>query len=156
MNLRKASIEDAEEIVLELWLPLAREMEDISDYNELADELNKEELIDYRKNKLKEGNSVTVVSEDEESLTGFATISTKERSEIFSRGKYAKVNEIFVKENFRRKGIASDLLNRLFEHAKELNCEQVELNVNVENEPGKRLYENEGFESEKIKMVRDL
>ncbi|EHK00723.1 hypothetical protein HRED_00763 [Candidatus Haloredivivus sp. G17] len=40
MNLRKASIEDAEEIVLELWLPLAREMEDISDYNELADELN--------------------------------------------------------------------------------------------------------------------
>lgn len=156
MNLRKASIEDAEEIVLELWLPLAREMEDISGYNELADELNKKELIDYRKNKLKEDNSVTVVSENEEALTGFATISTKDRSEIFSRGKYAKVNEIFVKENFRRKGIASDLLNRLFELAKKLNCEQVELNVNVENEPGMRLYENKGFESEKIKMVRDL
>ncbi|EHK00667.1 hypothetical protein HRED_00768 [Candidatus Haloredivivus sp. G17] len=47
-------------------------------------------------------------------------------------------------------------MNRLFELAKKLNCEQVELNVNVENEPGMKLYENEGFESEKIKMVRDL
>ncbi|MFO7794457.1 MAG: GNAT family N-acetyltransferase [Candidatus Nanohaloarchaea archaeon] len=156
MNLRRASIEDAEEIVLELWLPLAREMEDISDYNELADELNKEELIDYRKNKLKEDNSVTVVSESEEALTGFATISTKERSEIFSRGKYAKVNEIYVKKDFRKQGIASELLDKLFERAKELGCEQIELNVNVENEAAKELYKNKGFDSEKIKMVKDL
>ncbi len=99
---------------------------------------------------------MTVVSENKKALTGFGTITTKEGSEIFSTGKYAKLNEIFVKEDFRRKGIASDLLNRLFEHAKKVNCEHVELNVNVENESGKRLYENEGFESEKIKMVREL
>lgn len=38
--MREASVEDAEEIVTQLWLPLAREMEAISDYNKLDDELN--------------------------------------------------------------------------------------------------------------------
>ena len=154
--MREASVEDAEEIVTELWLPLAREMEAISDYNDLDDELNKEDLIRHRKEKIGQDNSLTVVSENKKALTGFGTITTKEGSEIFSTGKYAKLNEIFVKEDFRRKGIASDLLNRLFEHAKKVNCEHAEINVNVENESGKRLYENEGFESEKIKMVREL
>ncbi len=156
MELREATIEDAKEIALELWLPLAHEMEDISDYNELSEDLSQERLIEYRKEKLKNDDAVTVVFEHEKELIGVATFTAEEPYEIFSRGKYAKVNEIYVKKDFRKQGIGSELLDKLFERAKELGCEQIELNVNVENEAAKELYKNKGFESEKIKMVTDL
>lgn len=79
------------------------------------------------------------------------------------------VSSLEVKREFRRKGIATKILNACFVIAKERRCSKVRLSVNVWNTKGIKLYEKYGFAREnersifehmkeplQIKMVMDV
>lgn len=155
MEIREVRTSDAEEITLELWLPLAREMEEISDYNKLSEDIEKGSLIKYREEKINDDSVLMFVAEARNSLSGIITCSICERSEVFSAGKYGKINEIFVKKKFRKQGVATKLLNKVAEELPD-DAERIELNVNKENSAAKTLYEKNGFRVEKHKMLKDL
>ncbi|MFP4119022.1 MAG: GNAT family N-acetyltransferase [Candidatus Woesearchaeota archaeon] len=63
---------------------------------------------------------------------------------------------LIVKKEFQKKGISTELKNRLFEWFKKKNCEFVNLEVSNKN-PAKQIYERWGFEkySEKMKIPLD-
>lgn len=154
MEIREAEPSEAEEIVGELWLPLAREMEQVSDYNQLKDDFELQETIEHKRDKLESGDSYFYIAEESREKAGFISATVKDSVPVFTRGPKLKINEIFVKEGFRRKGIASKLMDKAVEVAEKENVDTIELEVNVRNESAKELYRQHGFKVEREKLVR--
>jgi ribosomal protein S18 acetylase RimI-like enzyme len=64
---------------------------------------------------------------------------------IYKRQKSACICLLFVREDHRREGIATLLINECCEKAKKEFCETLGLIVNKDNEPALNLYHNLGF-----------
>lgn len=76
-------------------------------------------------------------------VAGYAVVSMKFETEV--GGMAAWIEELFVEENFRSKGIGS----RFFEHLKEElsgKIKRIRLEVGDENDGAKQLYKRLGFE----------
>ena len=76
-------------------------------------------------------------------MSGYAVVSMKFETEV--GGMAAWIEELFVEENFRSKGIGS----RFFEHLKEElsgKIKRIRLEVGDENDGAKQLYKRLGFE----------
>ena len=56
------------------------------------------------------------------------------------------VDNVFVDENYRNKGLGTKLMEFVLELAKAEGVDSVELVVNSDNESAKRVYEKVGFE----------
>ncbi|HOP10085.1 MAG TPA: GNAT family N-acetyltransferase [Oscillospiraceae bacterium] len=65
-------------------------------------------------------------------------------------GKTAYIGNLYVLPEFRRKGIASELLSRLNEEAKKRECQRILLHT---TEAGRPLYEKFGFEASPSAMA---
>ena len=156
MNIREAREKEAEKITKELWLPLAKEMEEVSSYNKLRKDLNIQEVIRHKAKKITSDNSWIFLAEKDDELNGLLSMTAKKSPPIFVRGKKIKINELYVKKKHRRSGTASKLMKKAEEIAQENNCDRVELNVNIRNKSAKQFYENQGFETEKEKMTKQV
>lgn len=77
------------------------------------------------------------VYEENNQIAGFISYSI-----VYER---AEINYIYVDHNFRRKGIASDLLAYCLIDADKHGCVNVTLEVNSKNEAGIKLYEKNDF-----------
>ena len=154
MNIRPAEPSEAEKVVRELWLPLAREMEDISDYNRLEEDLDLEASIEHKKDKIASENAYMFVAEDGDELTGFISATVEESIPIFSRGAKLTINEMYVDPEHRRKGLASDMMGRIEEVAEDGDVETLELSVDVENDSAQELYRAHGFETGRKRMIK--
>lgn len=155
MNIREARPDEVVGITENLWLPLAREMEEVSDYNRLKDDLDIGDSIEYKRKKIESDDGYFFVAEEDE-LAGFASATVKDSNPMFARGQKMKLNELFVRKDFRREGLASKLMQRLEEVAQEEGCETIELDVNIRNDAGKKFYENQGFNVERQRMIIDI
>ena len=154
MEIRSVSSSEAEKIVKELWLPLAQEMESISDYNRLEEDLDLESTIEHKKDDIQSENSYMFVAEDSEDMIGFISATVEESIPIFSRGDKLKINEVYVLPEYRRKGVASELMDRIEELAEDRKVETVELSVDVENDSAQELYRKHGFEAGRKRMIK--
>ena len=155
MRIREAKKPEAENITRELWIPLAREMEKLSEYNDLKEDLDIEESIEHKRNGIREEGEYTFVADNGE-LLGFISATKKETPPIFKRGDRLKVNELYVKPNARKQGIASKLLEKINDIAqKNEEIGAVDLEVDVENTAAKNLYRKKGFEAERNTMVKN-
>ncbi len=156
MKVREAKPSEAKNLVEELWLPLAREMEEVSEYNQLEEDLDIQETIEHKREKLGSGDTYFYIAEESDQKAGFISASLKDSIPVFSRGTKLKLNEIFVKKDFRRKGIASTLMNEIEEVANREDCETIELDVNVANQSAQELYRERGFDTERKKMIKEV
>jgi ribosomal protein S18 acetylase RimI-like enzyme len=163
-NLRESGteteIEQAEEsdirpIVEDLWHPLAKEMEDVSEHNELADGDVVQKSIDYRKSKLGDDYAIFYSTSGNEK-TGFVAVDIKDGNPIFARGAYGVITDLYVKKDYRRQGIAGKLLEKAEEFLEVRDISVVQLEVNVENQKALELYMDKGYEKERHKMVKEL
>ncbi|MDF2958823.1 MAG: hypothetical protein K0S39_558 [Paenibacillus sp.] len=55
------------------------------------------------------------------------------------------LNDLFVKEEYRKQGIAQLLLDEAKNYAKQMNAKGLELCTAIDNERARRLYERNGF-----------
>lgn len=154
MELRSAESSEAAKIVRELWLSLAREMENVSDYNRLEDNLDLESTIEHKKDTIRSENSYMFVAEEGEEMIGFISAKIEESIPIFARGDKLKIDEMYVRPEFRREGVASELMDRVEETAEDKDVETLELSVDVENDSAQELYRNHGFEAGRKRMIK--
>ena len=61
------------------------------------------------------------------------------------------ITNIAVSPKYRKKGIASNLLIKLFEMCKTFNCEDITLEVRASNTPAQNLYKKFNFKEEGIR-----
>ena len=60
-------------------------------------------------------------------------------------GKHVEPDNVFIKEQYRSRGVGQLMMDYLFQYAKEIGCEGTEVNCYVTNEKGQKFWERQGY-----------
>lgn len=119
--------------------------------NQLREEGAKEEidlkpyLKDYYVRHMADGTFVSWLAFDGDRIIGTSGISFVEKPPYFGcpSGKIGLLSSMFTSNEYRRQGIARELLSRVVNEAKEYGCGTVQITA---SDMGVLLYNNFGFE----------
>ena len=103
-----------------------------------------------------EDENQILIAENDDKIVGFIKIKTFETRPLVSNIKCSLIGLMYVLPEFRRLGIASTLMNRVFEYVKSKGVSHVRLNVIASNTPAYDLYEKMGFVDYSITMRKQL
>ena len=162
--------------VRRLWLPYHRELEAIVENHELADDadlveaevpfrLDRLDSEDYRAWVAVDGDGTDTASEasplvtTDSDLVGFVTTDVDGSPSVFDRPDRLVVGDVYVREEYRGTGLAAELVERATERAREVDCDELALDVDADNERALAFYEKLGFETHRYRMrvgVNDL
>lgn len=105
------------------------------------------ELKNYYKHHMADGTFISwlAVDTDNGKIVGTSGISIVEKPPYFScpTGKIALLSSMFTDKSYRRKGIATALLSRIVNEAKEQKCGTIQITA---SDTGVLLYSSFGFE----------
>jgi GNAT superfamily N-acetyltransferase len=103
----------------------------------------RERYCAYFSQKQRDGKGQLFLAFDGGKAIGMTIVSLLEhyRTDVFGT-KYAYVNSVFVNPEYRRRGIARELMNMAIAWARERGCSYVRLRSSAEGRP---LYESIGF-----------
>lgn len=156
MKVFEADKSDAEEIVDLLWLPMAKEMEELSDFNRLADSGVRADAVKYFTDRLRKDKHTFLVAEVKGEFAGFISMEKRTARPVFERDSYGHIHELFIRKEHRRKGLASELLENIEDIGRELGFDMIRLSVNVRNRSAIELYEKKDYRKERAMMIKDL
>lgn len=156
MDIVEAEVSDAERLVDDLWIPLAKEMEEVSEFNRLADSGVRSDAVKYFTDRLRKDEHTFLIAEEDGKYAGFVSIEERSARPVFERDKYGHIHELYVAKDFRRQGIASKLLDSVEELCREKDFDMIRLSVNVRNDSAQDLYRKKDFYAERTMMIKDL
>lgn len=101
-------------------------------------------LKDYYNRHMADGTFVSWLAMDGDTIIGTSGMSFVERPPVFScpNGKIGILSSMFTANQYRRKGIAKELLSRVVQEAKEYGCGAVQITA---SDMGVLLYTDFGF-----------
>lgn len=119
--------------------------------NQLREEGAKEDidlkpaLLNYYKRHMKDGTFVSWLALDGNNIIGTSGMSFVEKPPYFGcpSGKIGLLSSMFTNPNYRRKGIAKELLSRVINEAKQYGCGTIQITA---SDMGVKLYTDFGFE----------
>ena len=119
--------------------------------NQLREEGAKEDidlkpaLLDYYKRHMKDGAFVSWLALDGNNIIGTSGMSFVEKPPYFGcpSGKIGLLSSMFTNPNYRRNGIAKELLSRIVNEAKQYGCGTIQITA---SDMGVKLYTDFGFE----------
>lgn len=92
---------------------------------------------------LNDKNYFIYVLEDQQKLIGFATFSV--RFIVRYKQPIAQLEELFVKEEHRNKGLGKKLINQVADKARELDCYRLYIESHIDRTTAHAVYEKLGF-----------
>lgn len=118
--------------------------------NQLREEGAKEDidlkpaLRDYYNRHMADGTFISWLAVDEDKIVGTSGMSFVEKPPYFgcSNGKIGLLSSMFTSKEYRRQGIAKELLSRVVNEAKEYGCGTVQITA---SDMGVLLYTDFGF-----------
>lgn len=72
----------------------------------------------------------------------------------FYAGKHLEADNVYVKPEYRSKGVGELMMQWLFDFAKKENCESVEANCYIKNVRGEKFWKSQGFEALGYHMIK--
>ncbi len=101
-------------------------------------------LKDYYNRHMADGTFVSWLAFDKDMIIGTSGMSFVEKPPYFGcpSGKIGLLSSMFTKPDYRRKGIAKELLSRVVNDAKEYGCGAVQITA---SDMGVKLYTDFGF-----------
>ena len=120
-----------------------------------ADYIFDDELVVSSRRYFLEGDQTTVVAVDDGRCVACASMSYIEIMPTFSHssGKRAHLMNVYTEKDYRRRGIARQLVNMLIEDARVHGATEISLDA---TESGRPLYESMGFKASEECMVIDI
>ncbi|TKX56798.1 N-acetyltransferase [Halorubrum sp. SS7] len=160
----------------DLWLPYNRDLADAVAAHDLADwpeERFVERHVAFARDRLEEAGSrgwvaatagdgtddagvdpaTADVTDPALDLVGLLMTSVDECPDPFDRPDRLVIGEIYVAEPFRGTGLAERFVERAVADARDHGCEQLRLDVDVDNERAVAFYERIGFEDYRKQMT---
>ena len=92
----------------------------------------------------RENTSIAVLQVDG-SYAGYCIAIIKESPPFLESRQYGFINDIFVADDFRRRGFGSELLNEALEWFLSYDVKRVELNLAYGNTASRAFWSNQGF-----------
>ena len=101
-------------------------------------------LKDYYNRHMREGTFVSWIAVDEDKIIGTSGMSFVEKPPYFGcpNGKIGLLSSMFTNPDYRRKGIAKELLRRVVEEARKYGCGTIQITA---SDMGVKLYTAYGF-----------
>lgn len=100
---------------------------------------------------------LTVAAVDEpNTILGFGIATLKEKSGMIAGLKNAYIDDIFVRPEYRRKGLAKKFFEALEHRAKEQGAKRIDLMVWAFNEPALTFYESLGMKPQRYIFEKPL
>lgn len=120
-----------------------------------ADYVFDDELVVSSRRYFLEGDQTTVVAVDDGRCVACASMSYIEIMPTFSHpsGERAHLMNVYTEKDYRRRGIARQLVNMLIEDARVHGATEISLDA---TESGRPLYESVGFKASEECMVIDI
>lgn len=152
----------------DLWVPYARELEAIVDGFALAENVDftEKELPFWLDSLESESYRVWIavdgapdgepIAETDDKLAGFIATDVDECSPSFDRPRRLIICDFYVEEVCRGSGLAHDLVDRARLWARENECPEFKLEVDVGNDRALAFYEKLGFEPARYTMVASV
>ena len=118
--------------------------------NQLREEGAKEDidlkpaLLDYYTRHMKDGTFVSWIAVDYGKIIGTSGMSFVEKPPYFGcpSGRIGLLSSMFTNPNYRRRGIAKELLNRVVDEARDYGCGTIQITA---SDMGVKLYTAYGF-----------
>ena len=100
--------------------------------------------------------SVLLVAEDEEKLVAFLAATVEPEISIYSLQEFAFIHDIWVEPEYRRKGIAPQIIKLAVERFQEMRIKQIRLDTVAANESARQLFKSCGFRVSTIEMLMEI
>ena len=108
--------------------------------------LEKTDLHKYFKNSIKKNKGFALIAMVDNEIAGIVRVEEEKLEDFFNYKKAYKVDDVVIKGKFQRKGVATSLLNRVKEIAKEKGVTVLKARVYSFNEPAQRFFTDKGFD----------
>lgn len=145
---------DLEAFIDELWLPAQRELAAMTSYT-LADDI-RADGISYQRKRLSADETMTYVGRQDGRLVGHVSATVQTPPPIYEEIRECHVDEFYIDDSVRRRGAATALLDAIEEWGRARDCERLDLNVDVQNEAARALYERIGYRVERQNLKKSL
>ena len=113
-----------------------------------------EEIKSNLEEMIQDNSNIILIAEDKQIVVGVIICKIREINNHtnLKNTKVLWINEICVKQEYRRNGIGHSLIEKAKEIAKANNCLRLELNCWELNEGAMKFYENQGLTTQKRLM----
>lgn len=102
----------------------------------------------------KDSHEIFVAENGNHSFLGYVWVG--EGTGMMTGTKHGYIWDIFVKKNYRRKGIGTTLMKRAEKYCREKGYTKMMLMVTSSNQQAIKLYTKQGFEAEQMYMAKKL
>ncbi|MBO3460578.1 GNAT family N-acetyltransferase [Aetokthonos hydrillicola Thurmond2011] len=110
----------------------------------------------FLKQLITDERGVFFVAEDEDQLVGFLIATVESETPIYILEEFAFIHDLWVEPEYRRKGIARDMIMQAVEHFRQIGIEQIRLDTAAVNQPARRLFASCGFRISTVEMLKEL
>ena len=151
MIIRKATIKDFEKLK---DIKLESKKDEMK-YSDSLKPLSKtiDIYFEYFKDELKKKNSTVFIAEDKKPIgIIIATFFQPLRISKFARKGY--VSNLYVKKNYRNRGIGKKLLHTSLKWLKENNIKYISLEIHLDNKKALKFYRDLGFKDYTLKLAK--
>ena len=97
-------------------------------------------------------NGLVLIAEFDKKIAGYLIIIVKKNIPIFKLEKLAEITDLYIKEEFRGKGISNKLRDEVLKWCRIKKISSITLDLLPENIHAKRIYEKWGFNEFLIEM----
>ena len=154
MNTRKAKIKDLKDIV-NLSYKSAIYHKKLTPYYDTSKDV-KEVLTESLKKNIYSSNSCIFVAEENSKIVGYLLAFKVNRPEMFKVKKAGLIADVFIKEEYRRKGIGDKLIKECFDWFRGYKISFVEINVEVSNKQAMNFWNKKGFKDVSIEKYKKI
>ena len=155
MEIRPLREAEASTLVEELWLPYSEALAEHDAFGGLVDE-PVADATEHRRERVRSDDTFDYVAVIDDRLVGYVAGDFHTAPPVVRHGDTAHVNELYVRPEHRREGVADALLAEAEAWAEKRDCVYVTLHVHRENDAAEALYRERGYGVTRHEMRKPL
>lgn len=97
-----------------------------------------------------------VAQKEHQNLVGFIVATIEKEIPIYRLEEFAFIHDLWVEPEYRKEGIARQLVMQAIERLKMMGVKQIRLDTAAVNDAARRLFTSCGFRVSTIEMLQDL
>ncbi len=138
----------------ELWLGFIRELAAADTWWREGARLDRD-AEQFLLQALERPNTLFLVARVQDKTAGYTLAERRRVTGVFQAADYVHISDLYVKEEFRRRGVAHKLLAEVENWTRGQGLTVMELNVLRDN-PARQLYRRLGFHDHRLTLIRRL